>query len=85
MVFLNGEEVEDSVINPKQHRFLGMMRMPYKSPPSGCLIACSCGQILHFVGEDRKHWMQGCFDIPSYITIENKKGENPLCLKPTDS
>ena len=69
-VLLDGEYVDPSTINPARHRFLGAFRPPVDIF-ANCKadIICPCGEVLRFVGQSRKHWAQGCQDIPQYATI----------------
>ena len=70
---LNGVHVDASLINPKEHVFLGMFRPainPFANPT--CDILCRCGEMLRYKGQEREHYLKGCFDVPQYGTIHKQ-------------
>ena len=70
-VLLDGQQALPKDINPARHRFLGSFRPPV-NPFDGatCDCLCPCGKILRYVEESRQHYMQGCFDVLQYVSIE---------------
>ena len=74
MAILDGEIVKDDIINPKQHQFIGMFRMPFVLKSNGYL-SCNCGQILQTRETCLNHWLAGHWDEPQYITIQKDKGK----------
>lgn len=73
-VILDGKAVNPDEVDPAKHRFLGMFRpaqsMEAECRKAGAFMQCSCGQTLMVHGAVDKHWRQGCFDVPQYVTIE---------------
>ena len=67
---LNGVHVYASLINPKEHLFLGMYR-PAANPLTdvSCDVLCRCGEMLRYRGQEREHYLKGCYDLPQYATI----------------
>jgi hypothetical protein len=80
MALLNGEFVDDNIINPKYHKYIGSFREPqppiFKSNTPHAIILCNCGAHLHYVESIRDHWQKGCFDVPQYVMIKNKEKKN---------
>jgi hypothetical protein len=70
MVYLDGKLVDDSVIEACKHRYLGMMRMPYRRP-AGIYdaIVCPSGHTIWLLDGDKEHWAQGCYDVPQYVSL----------------
>ena len=70
---LNGKEVEDEVIDPVKHKFIGTFRKPLSqiATPANC----PCGEMIAYYDSgivERskfKHWQLGHFDLPQYIDI----------------
>ena len=75
MVIIDGQELPDSALDPKQHRFIGMFR-PATYPVSDGnwdVYVCSCGAHLWSVEQCQDHWLKGHMDLPQYLSIENTK------------
>ena len=71
MVLIDGVVSPDEAVDPKKHRYIGMFRFPYEKYASlGAYVACTCGQTLKHLGQNREHWQNGCFDMPQYQTIK---------------
>jgi len=70
MILIDGIQKEDSLVDPKIHKFIGMFRRPFSLPQVAGYICCSCGQILQSFEAGREHWQMGHWDIPQYVTIE---------------
>ncbi len=68
MPYLDGHIVEDSVIDPAKHRYIGMFRRPYDCP--NAYVACTCGAILQTMEITREHWQAGHWDQPQYETMQ---------------
>ena len=74
MVIIDGQELPDSALDPKQHRFIGMFRQPLDMPKdTNYMVMCSCGLALDSMKDIREHWQAGHFDLPQYLSIENAK------------
>ena len=71
MAIFDGEFVDDSKVNPKEHRFVGTFRTPQppKSNGTWAVLLCNCGQNLWTVDVVFDHWNQGHLDEPQYLTI----------------
>lgn len=70
MAFLDGEFVDDDLISPKLHKFIGMFRQPNPPDVGQCdYFLCACGERLSVRGQEREHWHRGCFDSAQYVTI----------------
>ena len=68
MPLLNGQHVDSSVINPQEHRFVGMWRST--QPP--CRAICPCGRHVCDMEEGESlftHWQQGHMDEPQYVSL----------------
>ena len=66
---LDGQPVEESIIDPAKHRFLGTFRPPV--PPRD-ITTCPCGvSLITYYGPDLhfQHWQLGHLDVPQYQTI----------------
>lgn len=74
MVLLDGKEVEDNIITPEKHKFIGIFRKP-NPYPSGIydVCICNCGRHLWAKEDIYAHWLLGHFDICQYISINNDK------------
>lgn len=77
-VYLDGVEVEPEAISPARHRFLGMFRLP--NPPHFTMNwwCPGCGECTQVVGQEHRHWREGHFDVPQYVSIEaDECGNDP--------
>ena len=71
MVYLNGQKVDNKIIDPAKHKFIGLFR-PTSFPVSDGswdVYMCRCGMALWAVQQCHEHWMLGHMDIPQYINI----------------
>ena len=68
-VYLDGNLVDPTTIDPIKHNFVGMFRPPV-NPTAGCTtdFLCPCGTMLRYVPEGAQHYQNGCFDRASYRT-----------------
>lgn len=68
MAILDGKHVNNDIINPAKHKFIGMFR-----PPKALfgLHICSCGQTIDNFGAATTHYLAGHDDEPQYETIKN--------------
>lgn len=75
MAILNGKTVDDKEINPNKHKFIGSFRYPFSVFSAGIkgILYCSCGSMLHHLGQVKEHYDLGHFDIPQYEDIRPKK------------
>ena len=73
IVYLNGELVESTVIDPVKHKFIGLFRPSSTAHLRGAYIYCGCGSVLQTVDAVTGHWSAGHFDIPQYVDIEPTK------------
>ena len=74
-VILDGQYVPADQINPAKHRFIGTFRPPLPDPPEEWLIHgvcrnCNTGMRTSMGNCYHKHWAQGCFDVPQYVTMK---------------
>jgi hypothetical protein len=66
-VLLDGEYVDSSTINPKEHKYIGLFRPPEPTDS----IFCPCGSYLgNMPPVIYQHWQMGHMDSPQYITIK---------------
>lgn len=70
MPYLDGEPVDEKVINPKLHKFVGLFRQP--SPPDvsdlrGNVICAVCRRAFH--ESLYQCWQAGHFDSPQYVAM----------------
>lgn len=73
-VVLDGQKVEPAVVVAEKHKFIGMFRPPTMPGPNGsAVVLCPCGDHLKSFGQTRKHWLDGHFDVPQYVTIDWKE------------
>jgi hypothetical protein len=71
---LDGEDVLADAISPKLHRYLGMYRPPIDpNAIATCAVLCRCGRILQFREEGTRHYKDGCWDVPQYVSITPTK------------
>ena len=72
-VMLDGKLVNHAFVTPDKATFIGMWRPPVNpfSNPT-CDILCNCGNVLKYSGEEREHYLRGCFDVPHYISRKDK-------------
>lgn len=69
-VLLDGKLVDDTIIDPAKHLFLGTFRYP--TPPGAYApICCRCGYMLGTVDAVFEHWSVGHFDLAQYATIDD--------------
>lgn len=69
MPYLDGKEVEPSVIDPAKHMFIGTFRPP-QAPVTGPHSPCPCtSQYLLNSYDIFLHWQKGHFDEPQYVSI----------------
>ena len=68
-VYLDGKEVDSSVINPEKHKHIGTFR----PPEYGCMCPV-CGLINPFLDVSfvRQHWIDGHYDVPQYVSISSE-------------
>lgn len=70
MVYLDGKEVENNMIMPEKHKFIGAFRNPNPYPPGKYdVFVCECGQHLWARESVYNHWLQGHLDYLQYQTI----------------
>src|ERR1700691_5904631 len=81
MVYLDGKLVDPAIINPTAHRFVGAFRPPVCPDTKytddngeihyAAVHRCPCGSDLWTLQGMYKHYIDGHFDIPQYVTIHN--------------
>jgi len=71
MVYLNGKEEDDSIIDPAKHKFIGSFRPPDfpRSDGTWAVYMCGCHRPLWTVEECYEHWVLGHMDILQYVDI----------------
>ena len=75
-VYLDGKPVAPDAVSPEKHRFIGMWRPP-RCPKLRGDTVCSCGDTIRFAQETVKHYRDGCFDVPQYVSLETMKESKP--------
>ena len=74
LCLLDGRLSAPADIIPRCHKFIGTFRYPAPDQHGfGPFDYCPrCRRAMHTSGasEIRSHWMDGHFDIPQYVTIE---------------
>ena len=80
MAYLNGKHVDNDIIDPKKHIFIGKFRTPsfgdfmkrFEGKLTGILI-CNCGRNLDNHDSIYEHWNEGHFDELVYKDIISKE------------
>jgi len=74
-VLLDGKFVEEKIIDPTKHKFIGMFRTPSQPySPGADVYNCPCGWNLETVNGVHEHWSKGHFDTPQYVSIVREEG-----------
>ncbi|KKM27013.1 hypothetical protein LCGC14_1578950 [marine sediment metagenome] len=63
MVLLDGKHVDDEVIDPKKHKFIGTFRTPNCKHLAGSYVACCCGSVLQTIDAVHSHWQAGHWEV----------------------
>ena len=74
-IILDGEYIEPSKVNPKEHKFIGTFRPPMWNGATlnpGYSVICACGMSLYSGLAAHEHYLRGCFDVPQYVTIKRE-------------
>lgn len=78
MVILDGKAVEESVITPEKHRFIGTFRD--STPEAAYKMIRDQDKISGLYPHQlRGYWMEGRFDVPQYVTHACSGSPCPTC------